>query len=100
MSSKMEFTRYLESFPIAKGHSSTVASTLQEVSLLLRSKNEIAFSSQPVFLFDKCPTTTSHFSSATANLSNSFSSSNQALRNSPSIGSVLSYNHDNLLYGN
>ena len=63
-----------------------VTSTLQEFSLLPRRKNETVFANQLVFPFDKCPATISHFSTATANLSNSFSGSNQVLRNSPISG--------------
>ena len=63
-----------------------VTSALQEFSLLPQRKNEIVFANRPVFSFDKYPITTSYFLTATANFSSSFSGSNRALRNYPSVG--------------
>ena len=81
MSSKMEFTRYLESLPSPRFTLFSVNSTLQEFSLIPKRKNEIVFENLPVS--HKFPITTLHFLTATTNLSNSFSGSNQSLRNHP-----------------
>ena len=83
MSSKMEFTRYLESLLIAKICSFFSNSTLQEFSLIPQRKNETVFENLPVL--HKFPITTLHFLTATTNLSNSFSGSNQSLRNHPRV---------------
>ena len=63
-----------------------VTSTFEELPLLPWRKNEIVFVNRPAFPFDECPTTTSHFSTATANFPSPFSGSNRALTNSPSVG--------------
>ena len=81
----MEFIRYLESFPITKVHS-FLSNFNFTIFLIASTKKIIFFANRPIFPFDKCPTTTLHFSTTTANLSNSFSSSNRALRNYPSAG--------------
>ena len=55
-----------------------ITSTLQKFLLLPWRKNKIVLANRPVFTFDKCPTTTSHFPTETANLSNSFAGCNRA----------------------
>ena len=71
MSCKMDFTGYLESFPIAKVHSFLNKLNFARVFIAsTKKKKESFFENQPAFPFDKCPTTTSHFSNVTENLSN------------------------------
>ena len=77
-------------FPSQKFTLFPVTLLLKKFRLLPRRKNKIVFANQPVFPFDKCPTTTFHFSTVTANLSNSFQGSNQTLY------CISSYKHDNL----
>ena len=73
ISVKMELTWYLESSHITKVHS---------IPRVFIAPTKIRWNSfcKSVFVNDKCPTTTLHFSTATANVSNSFSASNQSLR--------------------
>ena len=67
----------------------SVTSTLQEFSLIPQRKNETVFENLPVL--HKFPITTLHFLTATTNLSNSFSGSNQSLRNHPRVLGHMSF---------
>ena len=95
VTSKMNFKKYLDSFPIPKIHSFSNNFNSARAFIASSKNNEIDFANWSDFPLGKCPTITSHCSTITASLSNSYSGSNWALEITRVLGAISLYEHGN-----